>query len=88
VNLLAIVRDKKGSRSTRSTKKTFALEQDGRAQTITQFARESDVPLTFGILADTGPGNARNWQMSARPALISSSNCCAKTRQGVCAALR
>lgn len=59
VNLLAIVRDKKGQPVNTLDKKDFALEQDGRAQTITQFARESDVPLTFGILADTGPGQRK-----------------------------
>ena len=32
------------------------LEQDGRAQSITQFAHETSLPLTLGVLADTGPG--------------------------------
>jgi VWFA-related protein len=59
VNLLAIVRDKKGQPVTALDKHEFILEQDGRAQTITQFAHESDAPLTFGILADTGPGQRK-----------------------------
>ena len=59
VNLLAIVRDKKGQPVNNLGKQDFVLEQDGRAQTITQLAHESDLPLTFGILADTGPGQRK-----------------------------
>jgi len=59
VHLLAIVRDKKGQPVNTLDKKDFALEQDGRAQTITQFAHESDLPLTLGVLADTGPGQRK-----------------------------
>jgi VWFA-related protein len=59
VNLLALVRDKKGQPVNNLDKKDFVLEQDGRAQTITQFAHESDQPLTFGVLADTGPGQRK-----------------------------
>ena len=59
VNLLAIVRDKKGQPVNTLNKQDFVLEQDGRAQTITQFAHETDLPLTLGILADTGPGQRK-----------------------------
>jgi VWFA-related protein len=59
VNLLAIVRDKKGQAVNNLGKQDFVLEQDGRAQTITQFAHESDLPLTIGVLADTGPGQRK-----------------------------
>lgn len=59
VNLLAIVRDKKGQPVNNLDKKDFVLEQDGRAQTVTQFSHESDLPLTLGILADTGPGQRK-----------------------------
>jgi VWFA-related protein len=59
VNLLAIVRDKKGQPVNGLDKPDFVLEQDGRAQTITQFAHESELPLTLGILADTGPAQRR-----------------------------
>jgi VWFA-related protein len=59
VNLLALVRDKKGQRVNNLDKKDFVLEQDGRAQTITQFAHESDQPLTVGVLADTSPGQRK-----------------------------
>lgn len=60
VNLLALVRDKKGQPVNNLDKKDFVLEQDGRAQTITQLAHESALPLTFGILADTGPGQRKS----------------------------
>jgi len=59
VNLLALVRDKKGQPVTNLDQKDFVLEQDGRAQTITQFTHESDQPLTFGVLADTSPGQRK-----------------------------
>jgi VWFA-related protein len=59
VNLLAVVRDKKGQPVNNLDKQDFVLEQDGRAQTITQFAHESDLPLTIGVLADTGPGQRK-----------------------------
>ncbi len=59
VNLLAIVRDKKGAPVNNLTKQDFILEQDGKAQTITQFAHETDLPLTFGFIADTGPGQRK-----------------------------
>jgi VWFA-related protein len=59
VNLLAIVRDKKGKPVNTLEKQDFVLEQDGRAQAITQFAHETDLPLTLGILADTGPGQRK-----------------------------
>jgi VWFA-related protein len=59
VNLLAIVRDKKGQPVNSLHQQDFVLEQDGRAQTIAQFAPQSDSPLTFGVLADTGPGQRK-----------------------------
>jgi VWFA-related protein len=59
VNLLAVVRDKKGKPVNTLEKKDFVLEQDGRAQTITRFAHESDLPLALGVVADTGPGQRK-----------------------------
>ncbi len=59
VNLLAVVRDKKGQPVSSLEKQDFVLAQDGRPQTVTQFAKESDLPLTLGILADTGPGQRK-----------------------------
>ncbi|HVJ05552.1 MAG TPA: VWA domain-containing protein [Candidatus Saccharimonadales bacterium] len=59
VNLIATVRDKKGQPVNSLGKQDFVLEQDGRPQAITQFATQSDAPLTFGVLADTGPGQRK-----------------------------
>jgi len=49
----AVVRDKKGKIVSTLNKEEFRLEEDGRPQTITNFIRESDLPLTLGLLVDT-----------------------------------
>jgi VWFA-related protein len=53
VNLLATVRDKHGKLINNLAKEDFLLDQDGRPQTISYFAKESDLPLTLGLLVDT-----------------------------------
>ena len=53
VNLLATVRDKHGNIVRNLSKDDFTLEQDGKPQPITYFAKESDLPLTLGLLVDT-----------------------------------
>ena len=59
VNMLATVRDKKGAIVRNLTKDDFVLEQDGKPQTITYFAKESDLPLTLGLLVDTSLSQRR-----------------------------
>jgi len=59
VNLLASVRDKHGAIVGNLTKDDFALEQDGKPQTITYFAKESDLPLTLGLLVDSSMSQRR-----------------------------
>jgi VWFA-related protein len=59
VNLLASVRDKHGAIVRNLTKDDFELEQDGKPQTITYFAKESDLPLTLGLLVDTSMSQRR-----------------------------
>jgi VWFA-related protein len=59
VSLLATVRDKHGHLVNSLTKDDFAVEQDGHAQKITYFARESDLPLTLGLLVDTSRSQRR-----------------------------
>jgi len=49
----AVVRDKKGKIVSTLNKDDFKLDEDGRPQTITNFIRESDLPLTLGLLVDT-----------------------------------
>jgi hypothetical protein len=59
VNLLATVRDKKGNIVRNLTKDDFSLDQDGKPQTISYFAKESDLPLTLGLLVDTSLSQRR-----------------------------
>ena len=59
VNVLATVRDKKGKIINDLTQQDFTLEEDGHPQTIKYFARETDLPLTLGLLVDTS-GSERN----------------------------
>jgi VWFA-related protein len=53
VNVLATVHDKQGQLLNDLTKDDFILTEDGRPQTIRYFSRETDLPLTVGLLVDT-----------------------------------
>lgn len=53
VNVLATVRDKHGKIVPNLTQSDFVLTEDGRPQTIHYFTKESDLPLTLGLLVDT-----------------------------------
>jgi VWFA-related protein len=59
VNVLAAVRNKRGEILRNLTKDDFLLAEDGRPQTIRYFARESDLPLTLGLLVDTSMSQRR-----------------------------
>ena len=59
VNLLATVRDKQGKIVQNLTKDDFTLEEDGRPQAIRYFSRETDLPLTLGLLIDTSMSQRR-----------------------------
>ena len=59
VNLLATVRDKHGNIISNLTKDDFVLDQDGKPQSIAYFAKESDLPLTLGLLVDTSMSQRR-----------------------------
>src|SRR5208282_4650138 len=50
VTVFATVRDKHGQIVSNLTKDDFGLDEDGRPQTITYFARENDLALTVGLL--------------------------------------
>jgi len=67
VNVLATVRDKKGQIVKTLTKDDFILTEDGRPETIRYFTRESNLPLTLGLLVDTS-GSQRNVLDSERTA--------------------
>lgn len=53
VNVFATVRDKHGKIVSDLNKDDFTLEQDGHPQAITYFSKETDLPLTLGLLVDT-----------------------------------
>ena len=59
VNVLATVRDKHGKIVNGLTKDDFTLTEDGRPQTLKYFARETDLPLTLGMLVDTSMSQRR-----------------------------
>jgi VWFA-related protein len=52
VNVLASVRDKKGSLIPNLEKNDFTILEDGKPQPIKYFSKESDLPLTIGLLVD------------------------------------
>src|ERR1700704_2309939 len=53
VNVLASVRTKKGEIIRNLAQEDFAIAEDGRPQKIRYFARETDLPLTIGLMVDT-----------------------------------
>jgi VWFA-related protein len=53
VNVLATVRDKHGKIINDLAKEDFTLTEDGRPQTVHYFTRETDLPLSLGLLVDT-----------------------------------
>jgi VWFA-related protein len=59
VNVLATVRDKHGQIVSNLGKDDFELEEDGHPQTIAYFTRETDLPLTLGLLVDTSLSQSR-----------------------------
>lgn len=59
VTVFATVRDKHNQIISSLTKDDFSLDEDGRPQTITYFARENDLPLTVGLLVDTSMSQRR-----------------------------
>lgn len=59
VNVLASVRDKQGHIVNDLTKDDFDLQDEGRHQTITYFSRETEMPLTLGLLVDTSGSQRR-----------------------------
>ena len=59
VNVFATARDKHGKIVNGLDKDDFTLSEDGRPQTIRYFARETDIPLTLGLLVDTSMSQRR-----------------------------
>ena len=59
VNILASVRDKRGALIPNLQKEDFTILEDGKAQPIKYFTKETDLPLTIGLLVDVS-GSQRN----------------------------
>src|SRR5258708_39482600 len=52
VNVLASVRDKRGGLIGNLGKDDFTIFEDGKQQEIKYFTRETDIPMTIGLLID------------------------------------
>ncbi len=59
VNVLTTVRDKHGKLINSLSQDDFVLDEDGRQQSIKYFSRETDLPLTLGLLVDTSLSQRR-----------------------------
>lgn len=59
VQLFASVHDAKGNIIKDLEKQDFVLKQDGQTRTIQYFSRESDLPLTLGLIIDTSGSQRR-----------------------------
>lgn len=59
VTVYASVRDKHGKLVPMLDKNNFKISEDNKPQTISYFARETDVPLTLGLLVDTSMSMAK-----------------------------
>jgi VWFA-related protein len=59
VSVLASVRDKKGALVPNLEQSNFTILEDGKPQPIKYFTRETDLPLTIGLLIDVS-GSQRN----------------------------
>ena len=66
VNVLASVHDKDGKVIANLEKDDFSIEEDGRPEAIRYFARQSDLPLTLGLLVDTSGSESRNIEAERR----------------------
>jgi VWFA-related protein len=53
VNVFATVRDKQGKLVRDLTQEDFIIEDEGKYQSIKYFSKESDLPLTLGLVIDT-----------------------------------
>ena len=59
VNVLATVRTRKNEIVRELTKDDFLLSENGRPQSIRYFSRESELPLTVGLMIDTSMSQQR-----------------------------
>ena len=68
VNILASVRNKSGALIGNLEKTDFKIYEDGKEQVIKNFTRETDLPLTIGLLVDTSQSQERLIDIERRAA--------------------
>ena len=68
VNIFCSVRDKKNGLIANLSKDDFQLTEDGKSQTIKYFTRETDLPLTIGLLVDVSGSQANLIEIERRAA--------------------
>ncbi len=68
VNVYAVVKDKKGHLIPNLNKEDFEVREDKVPQTIRYFSRETDTPLTMGIMVDTSPSQEHVLSLEQREA--------------------
>jgi VWFA-related protein len=68
VNMLASVHDKKGALINTLKKEDFQLFEDGQPQTVKYFTKETDLPLTIGLLVDVSGSQANLIDIEKRAA--------------------
>ncbi len=68
VNVLCSVRDKRGALVKDLTQEDFEIYEDGKRQQIRYFSRESDLPLTLGLLVDVSRSQERLIEAEKRAA--------------------
>jgi VWFA-related protein len=59
VNIMCSVRDKRGAFVSHLDKDDFLVREDGRPQQLKYFARQTDLPLTIGLLVDVSRSQER-----------------------------
>src|SRR5271167_1091212 len=59
VNVLCTVRNKSNGLVGNLEKKDFQIFEDGKEQEIKYFTRETDLPVTIGLLVDTSKSQER-----------------------------
>ena len=59
VSVYTVVMDKKKHLIPDLTKEDFTVDEDGRPQEIRYFSRETDTPITMGIMVDTSPSQGK-----------------------------
>ncbi|MEP7363409.1 MAG: VWA domain-containing protein [Acidobacteriota bacterium] len=68
VNLLCSVRDKRGGYIRNLNKEDFTITEDNKNQDIRYFARETNLPLTMGLLVDVSKSQERLLDIERRAA--------------------